>query len=105
MQALKALVVTLGILIVIAFGFLAYGLLNKVDTLGGGKSKLAPSVGGFGETHVAIPKGARVVETRIGDGRLFLRLEKAGGGEAVLVIDPSTGRRIGVVHLVPSLDQ
>lgn len=102
MQALKALVIVFGVLILIAFGFLVYGLLTRVETAGTAK----PATGAdFGETHLSIPKGARVIETRIGEGRLVLRLEKAGGGEALLIVDPATGRRVGVVHLVPSLEQ
>lgn len=102
MQALKALVISLGVLILLAFGFLVYGLLSGAERIGGGTD--APAAG-FGEAHISIPKGARVVETEIGDGRLFLRLEKAGGGEAILVVDPATGERSGVIHLIPSPEQ
>ena len=54
MQALKALVIVLGLLIFVAFGFLAYGVATKFDT-GPGKVKVS---GSFGESQVDMPAGA-----------------------------------------------
>ena len=95
MQALKALVIILGICILIAFGFLAYGVTTK---FGGSKPTVAAE-GNFAENRVALPAGARVVETTFGGGRIILRVVKADGTEALVLIDAATGARAGLVHL------
>ena len=97
MQALKALVITLGILILVAFGLLAYGLATKFKSAPAPAVETAPVA--FDETTVALPKGASVVETRLGEGRAVLRLSFAGGGEALLVLELATGRRVGLIRL------
>ena len=95
MQALKALVIILGILILIAFGFLAYGVATK---FGGSKPTVAAE-GAFAENRVALSAGARVVETTFGGGRIILRVVEPDGAEALVLIDAATGVRVGLVHL------
>lgn len=95
MQALKALVITLGILILIAFGFLAYGVATK---FGGSKGTVAVD-GDFTESRVALPEGSRIVETSYGGGRVIVRVVKPDGSEALVLIDAATGVRAGLVHL------
>lgn len=95
MQALKALVIILGILIFVAFGFLAYGVATKFDT--GGDA--GPVSGAFGESRVAIPAGARILDVTLGSGRIVVRVAKPEGGEALVLIDAATGARAGLVHL------
>ena len=95
MQALKALVIILGILIMIAFGFLAYGVATK---FGSSKPTVAAE-GAFAENRVALSAGARVVETTFGDGRIILRVVTPDGAEALVLIDAATGVRVGLVHL------
>jgi len=95
MQALKALVITLGILILIAFGFMVYGVATKF----GKESEEVLVSGAFEETRVVIPVGARVLETSLGDGRIVVRVAKPDGGEALVLIDAESGKRAGLVHL------
>lgn len=95
MQALKALVITLGILILVAFGFLVYGVATQVDP---GPEDVQVS-GAFGETRVTIPAGSRVLETQLGGGRIVVRVAKPDGGEALVLIDAATGVGAGLVHL------
>ena len=95
MQALKALVIILGILILIAFGFLAYGVATK---FGGSKPTVAVERN-FAENRITLPAGARVVETTFGGGRIILRMVKPDGAEALVLIDAATGVRAGLVHL------
>ena len=95
MQALKALVIILGILILTAFGFLAYGVATKF-----GVSKLRVAAqDSFAENRVALSAGARVVETTFGGGRIILRVVMPDGAEALVLIDAATGVRVGLVHL------
>lgn len=95
MQALKALVITLGILILIAFGFMVYGVATKF----GKEGEEAPISGAFGETRVVIPAGSKILSTNLGSGRIVLRVAKADGSQALVLIDAETGRRAGLVHL------
>ena len=95
MQALKALVIILGILILIAFGFLAYGVATK---FGSSKPTVAAK-GSFAENRVELSAGARVVETTFGDGRIILRVVKPDGAEVLVLIDAATGVRVGLLHL------
>jgi len=95
MQPLKALVIFLGVLIFVAFGFLAYGIATKFKT-----SDTAPAVSGkFEAANVAIPAGARIVETRIAGNRIVLRVETPDGGAALILIDADSGQRTGVIQL------
>ena len=95
MQALKALVITLGVFIVIAFGFLVYGIATK---FGGGEEGSVLD-GTFGETRIAIPAGSRILNATVGPRRIVVRVAKANGGEALVLIDAATGKRSGLVHL------
>ena len=95
MQALKALVIILGIFILTAFGFLAYGVATK---FGGSKPTVAAK-DNFAETRVALPAGTRVIETTFGGGRIILRVVKPDSTEALVLIDAATGVRVGLLHL------
>tara|TARA_Y100001934_G_scaffold151214_1_gene181301 strand:+ start:20317 stop:20622 length:306 start_codon:yes stop_codon:yes gene_type:complete len=95
MQPLKALVIFLGVLIFVAFGFLAYGIISKLKTDG----NVPPHLDKFIETTVAAPKGARIIETRIEGNRILVRLEKTDGREALVLIDARTGKKLGLIHL------
>lgn len=117
MQALKALVIFLGVLIVIGMGVLAYGIMMKFDewrareddaaaptpVVEAASSVAAPAAPEVwaGDVKVAVPAGARVAETVVADGRLILRLSLAGGGQRYLIFDLATGRRIGAIELQP----
>ena len=96
MHILKPLVITLGVLIFIALGFLVYGITTKFN--GVGMYKAVESA--FGETHVLIPAGSKVIETSYGGGNIILRLKKANGGEALLLISGVSGKSDGLVHLI-----
>ena len=37
--------------------------------------------------RIALPAGARVLEMAPADGRLYLRIEEADGGQAILLLD------------------
>lgn len=85
-----ALVIILGVLIVLALGVLIGGVL-----LGAGPGNRA----GSGAYRTVIPSAveSRIVETELDGNRLLLRLE--GGGDAVIVLEATTGRVIGRVEL------
>jgi hypothetical protein len=105
MRGLKALVISLGILIVAGMAVVAVTVANRIGDRAEPARPAAPAATAgtpFGRAEVAIPKGARVVETAVSGGRLVVRLELAGGATRLLVLDPDTGRAAGAVDLVPS---
>ncbi len=100
MAMLKGLVVGLGVLIVIALGIIAVTVTNRMS--GGGKpastTGTAPSAA-LGTVRVALPAGARVLETHVEDGRLVLRLARPDGREEVRLYELTTGRAAGTIEL------
>ena len=99
MQALKAVVIVLGILIIISFVLLIYGFYARMtdpdfavirtDKEAG---KPAPHVG-----HITVPDGCSLADVVPFDDRLVVRL--SGTGEAcgrITIIDVRSGREVGV---------
>ena len=101
MQPLKALVIFLGILLFVAFGFLAYGIMSKLKTGG----YVPPKSDEFIETKVVIPTGAQIKGMRIGSNRIVIREKKPDGREALILIDPQTGKKMGLIHLKAKVAQ
>lgn len=103
MQALKALVIFMGVLIIIGMGLVAYGIAVKFGKVADGDDAPMAAITGKAwpeDVRVAIPPGARIAETVLGDGRIALRLVLADGGETVLLFDLATGVRLGAIELV-----
>ena len=101
MQPLKALVIFLGVLIFVAFGFLAYGIVSKLKT--GANVPLKSDE--FMEAEATLPTGAQIIETRIGGSRIVIRVKKRNGREALVLIDPRTGKNTGLIHLKEEVAQ
>ncbi len=92
MRGLKALVIGMGVLIVAGVVFLLYAIIDKSgEKSAAGRSGL--------QAEIALPAGAEVVETRVGDGTIVLRLRLADGTGRLLVIDPATGKSRGRIDL------
>jgi len=83
---LKAVVIGLGVLIVIALGAVALGIVQKFSHPG----PAAPA----GAVSYALPPGARIVEMQVSGNRLVLRVREADGGEEVDIVDTSDGHLI-----------
>lgn len=101
---LKGLVITMGGLIVIAMGALAYGLYHKAANpdfrlFAGGVDKAA----GFGEVRIPGSAGCAIAASEARDGRLFVRLATPPGAqprsacERVVVLDAASGAVLGSV--------
>jgi hypothetical protein len=117
MQALKSLVIFLGVLIVIGMGVLAYGIMLKFEEWQAKKDRevvsaplveVAPSGSvpvvaevWTGDLNVAVPAGARVVETVVADGQLVVRLSLPDDSQRYLIFDLGTGKQIGTIALQP----
>ncbi len=111
MQALKALVIGLGILILVAMAVLAVTIYKRATAPGGetamgdgsragGASGL--SLGTFGSVDLPVPAGAQVEEVDSGDGRLTLRLRLDDGSTHIMVVDLSSGALLGTLVLQPT---
>ena len=99
MNALKALVIGMGALIVIGIGLVGYGLTR-------GKKENAPlpavpvAVISGGEVSLALPRGARLEQMATTQDRIVLRLS-GPEGDKLLLLDPHSGQLAGTVALVP----
>lgn len=95
MQAIKVLVIGMGVLLVAGLGLLGYGMYAKAR-------KLAPEAPAhaapFGEVAVRLPAGTRVEQMEAVAGRLALRVSD-GTATRILVLDPGTGQVAGVFVL------
>ena len=113
MQALKALVIGMGILILVAMAVLAVTIYKRATTPGGetvmgdgsrtgGASGL--SFGAFGSVDLPIPAGTQVEEMDTGDSRLTLRLRLDDGSTRIMVVDFASGALLGTLVLRPALE-
>jgi len=115
MRWLKGLVIGMGALILVGLTVVIVELARRAaappEPASLDASRPAPPIAGaerpavraaapaFGETSIALPPGAMVEETVVGDGQLIVRLGLADGQTALLLIDARTGRRLGLVRL------
>ncbi len=93
MQALKVLVIGMGVLIIVGFVVVVVTLASRLS--GTGKS-------GFGEVPVEVPEGCNVHETQVDGDRLLLRLDgpAARGCHQIVVVDLRAGKVQGRVRLL-----
>lgn len=104
MQALKAIVVILGILIVISFVLLIYGFYTRmtdpdfaVTRSGEETIETGPRVG-----QIAVPDGCSVAEMSPADDRLFVRLSGAEPAcNRIVILDIDSGREVAIFTLAP----
>ena len=88
MRALKVLVIGMGVLIVAAVVTIAVTLYNRAT--------MPAKVGPWAKT-VAIPAGSRIVDYRMDDERLVVRMAKNGLPDRLYVVDLETGAVVGTV--------
>ena len=95
MQAIKAFVIGMGVLIVAGLALLFYGLAEGFGKLGQG--------GNMGEVALPVPDGCVIAESHIEAPHLVLRLDGLAdrGCQQVVLIDLDSGRVIGRVTAVP----
>lgn len=90
MQALKTLVIVMGIAIVVALAIVVYGIAGRSGPEEAGR-------GGFGEVVLEVPAGCTIAEAAPEGERLILRLDGLAerGCQQVLVVELATGRLLG----------
>jgi hypothetical protein len=105
MQALKALVIAMGVLIVAGLAVVAVTLYKRgtqyVADAGPAAPAGAPAAPGFGTKEVAIPAGATVRRVSAEGDRLVVELDLANGAPGVVVIDLRDGSVLGRIDFRP----
>lgn len=110
MQALKALVIVLGVMIVAGIAVIGVTIYHRATNLVNSpvpgstepavRTGFGPGFGpGFGRVALDLPPGSRVVEMTAEGDRLILRLRLADGGWQILILDMATGKRLGTFEL------
>ncbi len=103
MQALKSLVIALGVLILIGAGVVAVTLYKRVAVNSAASPAPVESAGpGFGTKMIEIPEGAHLDEVIASEDRLILRLRLADGSPRILVVDLITGAPLGELDFAPA---
>ena len=99
MRALKALVVSMAVLIFAGLVVLILGIIDKAGELDG---EISTPLADFGMTQIAIPAGAHIRETRLDGTKILLRLTLANGASRLILISATSGEKLGVVELKSS---
>ena len=90
---LKAVVIGLGVLIVLALGVLVVTLISRMN---------ARAPNSTTNIQIALPADATVIESHLDQGKLVLRL-KIDGQEMIRLYDPVTGSELGSISLKPGI--
>lgn len=102
---LKAAVIVMGILIVAGMAFLVYGLsvgLHKdttVETQSAQDAPALPQGAVFGDVDIDLPTGSQITDYKIQGDRLVISVSVLGGGTSLIVVDLSSGARLGTITL------
>jgi len=94
MQAIKAIVIGMGFLIVAGMVILVYGLTSGFDSPKGGDEAAA-----FGTIRATLPSGATVQGTDLDGDTMLVRLGMPDGSVQIMVFRLSDGRQIGTIDL------
>ncbi len=118
MQALKALVIIMGVLIVAGTTIVVVTIYNRMTSRGesappAGAATVAPTptpaaagpLPRFGDASVPLPDGCRVVEMTPAGERLLLRLGSIARCNRILVVDLGTGALLGSIELAAPAQQ
>jgi len=105
MQALKSLVILLGVLIFAGLGVIGVTLYNRATTTddeaataaAGAASSLPEQV--FGTVRLDLPSGSEVLDMRAADGRLLLRVRTPTGLQRVHIVSLTSGKILGKVEI------
>jgi hypothetical protein len=92
MQALKLLVIGMGVVIAIATAALVTVIVHRAGQPGGGNATTVTAGSGVSDRPIVVPAGFRVVTTELSGDRLLVRLEgREPGGSSdeirLLVLD------------------
>jgi flagellar basal body-associated protein FliL len=94
-RGLKAIVIILGVLIVLAFAALVVGFFSR---LSGGRD---PAAGGA-VSELALPPGSKIIQVQVTTTNRIVMAVQTPTGNEVDIVDTDTGRLIGRIKPVPA---
>ncbi|MBL6928220.1 MAG: hypothetical protein ISR44_03530 [Rhodospirillales bacterium] len=104
MQALKSLVIGMGLLIVVGTILIVYGLIQRSSDpefsfFGSTDVKTETAAPGraFGDITVPLASGCRIEDMRPDDGKLFVRVGPEGSCARIIAIELASGKVLGNV--------
>ncbi|HLN24852.1 MAG TPA: hypothetical protein VK558_12815 [Patescibacteria group bacterium] len=105
MKALKALVISMGLLVVAGLVLVGYGLYRNSHNPSGTASsaagaRAANGAVGYFSVDLPVPAGSKLEQMTTAGDRVILRFT-GGEAERILVLDPQTGQVAGNITLVP----
>jgi hypothetical protein len=103
MRALKVLVVVMGVLLVGGTAALIAAVIDRASHRRTEPAAAAPAGHGFDRAVIDLPAGARILGSEAVGDRIMVRIGLAEGGEALILIDPKSGARLGTIELRPAL--
>lgn len=104
MRTLKVLVIVMGVLLVAGIVALGFAVQYRMNHPRQPAVATGPSVGPASvpnATTLDLPPGAKVVGAEASGDRLVVRVELAGGGEELIVVNLASGLPIATVTLHP----
>ncbi len=99
--ALKAFVIIAGILIVLGTGTLIWVIVQRAARTAPPAQPTVEIRPTFSATELQVPAGSRVIDMRLSDTRLVLHLATPDEQEYIAIVDLATGRRLGLMRVVP----
>lgn len=107
MQALKVLVIVMGIAILAGVAVIGVAIYKRATEPQDGTAAAPAPPPAFGTVEVPIPEGCSVVETLVAGQRLILRIgpdDISGAGcDRIYVVDLASGALLGVLLTTPVL--
>lgn len=111
MQALKALVIFMGVLIVAGMALLVYGLMTRTggdeatDGMAAGGSATISPLEPFGTLELSIPDGCSLAGSELAGERLVVRItgQVERGCQQLVIVDLASGRELGRLKAVPPM--
>jgi len=95
MRGLKILVVVMGIMLIVGFTVLVAVVAARMSRSGSNPI----TARAFNGSAIDIARGARIEAMAAGTDRLVLALALPEGGRQLLIIDLTTGARLGTIEL------
>jgi hypothetical protein len=90
-RAMRAIVIILGVMIVLAFVALIWGFISRLT----GHGNDAPPQA----VDYVLPAGSRIVQTQLtATGRVVMSVQGPGGAAEVYIFDADDGRMLGHIH-------
>ena len=105
---LKGIVILLGIAIVVVLAAIVVTVVQRAGQViesdmpvVATPQSVETTIQSIGDRSIEIPAGAEVVGMVMSGDRIVLRLAREGAADVLLVLDLSTGRRLGRITLDP----